>query len=125
MIVAPGPTPIARPEALIVATAGKSDVHITELVRFRVVVPSLYVPVAMNCSVPPTAIVGFAGETAIDTRLTTRSCVVPLTPPALAWIVVVPAIRPLARPDASMDATVESEEDHVAERVRSRVDPSL
>ena len=39
--VAPGPTPVASPEALIVATPGKSDVHMTELVRFRVVVPSL------------------------------------------------------------------------------------
>ena len=41
MIVAPAPTPVANPEALIVATDVKSDIHMTELVRFRVVVPSL------------------------------------------------------------------------------------
>ena len=125
MIVAPGPTPVANPEALIVATVGKSDIHMTELVRFRVVVPSLYVPVAMNCSVPPTAIVGFCGVTTIEVRLTTLSCVEPLMPPEVAWMVVVPAANPMADPDALIDATVELEEDHVADRVRSTLEPSL
>ena len=124
MIVAPGPTPVANPEALIVATPVKSDIHMTELVRFLVVVPSLYVPVAMNCSVPPTAIVGFSGVIAIEVRLTTLSCVEPLMPPEVAWMVVVPAANPLAEPIASIDATVEFEEDHVADRVRSTLEPS-
>src|SRR5215813_1379475 len=106
MIVAPAPTPVARPDALIVATDGESDIQVTTLVRFLVVVPSLYVPVAMNCSVPPTAIVGFGGSMAIEVRLTTLSCVEPLMPAELAWIVVVPTATPLAKPTASMDATV-------------------
>ena len=78
----------------------------------------------MNCNVPPTAIVGFCGVMAIEARLTTRSCVEPLMPPEVAWIVVVPAANPLAEPDASIEATVELEEDQVADRVRSTLEPS-
>ncbi len=39
--------PVARPEALTVATAELDEDHVTEVVRFCVV-PSLNVPVAMN-----------------------------------------------------------------------------
>ena len=65
MFVVPTPTPVARPVALIVAAEMFDDAHVTELVRFCIV-PSLNVPVAVNCCVRPLAIEGFDGVTAID-----------------------------------------------------------
>jgi hypothetical protein len=46
--VVPPATPRARPAALIVATAGVVEAHVTPVVR-AAVVPSLYVPVAVYC----------------------------------------------------------------------------
>lgn len=48
MVAVPCATLVAKPDALIVATEGLDDVHVT--VRFCIV-PSLYVPVAVNCCV--------------------------------------------------------------------------
>ena len=48
MVVEPVPAAVARPAALIVATVSAEELHVAVLVRFRVV-PSLNVPVAMNC----------------------------------------------------------------------------
>src|SRR5271157_4074404 len=61
----PVPTPVARPAVVIVATDVVADAHVTWLVRFAVEL-SEYVPVAVNCSVRPLAILGLAGVTAID-----------------------------------------------------------
>ena len=47
------------------ATEGVAETHVTWLVRVCVEL-SEYVPVAVNCSVPPLGTVGLAGETAID-----------------------------------------------------------
>jgi hypothetical protein len=56
------------PEALLtVATAGIEELHVTEPVRSWVVA-SLYVPVAVNCCVVPSAIEGAVGVTAIETK---------------------------------------------------------
>lgn len=51
----PCPTPVASPPAVRVATAGLDETHVTEKVRFCVL-PSEYVPVAVNRSVVPLAI---------------------------------------------------------------------
>src|SRR6202522_2365529 len=48
MVEVPTPAPIARPVALIVAVVVVPELHVTVLVRFCVV-PSLNVPVAVNC----------------------------------------------------------------------------
>ena len=48
MFVEPVPVPVARPAALIVATVTAEEPHVAVLVRFCVV-PSLNVPVAVNC----------------------------------------------------------------------------
>jgi len=57
IVVVPAPTAVATPAALIVATAGTLEVHVTELVMFCVVgcfaLPN--VPIAVNCAVCPTA----------------------------------------------------------------------
>jgi hypothetical protein len=48
IVEVPTPAPLARPAALIVAVAVVPELHVTVLVRFCVV-PSLNVPVAVNC----------------------------------------------------------------------------
>ena len=65
MVALPADTPVANPLALIVATAVLDDVQVTWLVIFCVL-PSEYVPVAVNCCVAPAVMVGFAGVTAIE-----------------------------------------------------------
>jgi len=102
----PTPCPVAKPPAVMVATAGVAEFHVTLEVRFWVL-PSLKVPVAANCCDAPLAIVGFTGATAIDCRVAavTVSRVLPLTDPEVAVIVEVPTPAPDAKPEALMVAT--------------------
>ncbi len=78
-------------------------------------------PVAVNCWVSPLAIDGFAGVTAMDTRVAavTVSVVVPLTLPDVALMVEVPVATAVASPPAVMVATLVVAELHVAVLVRS------
>jgi hypothetical protein len=48
IVVEPAPTAVARPAVLIVATVPAEELHVAVLVR-SCVVPSLKVPVAVNC----------------------------------------------------------------------------
>ena len=48
MVVAPFPMPVARPELETVPTEVRLEDHVAELVRLAVL-PSEYVPVAVNC----------------------------------------------------------------------------
>src|SRR5580765_1931653 len=62
----PGATPVARPPLLIAATRVLDELQVTlEVIVF--VVPSVYVPLATNGTVPPAAIVGLAGVTPMET----------------------------------------------------------
>jgi methylglyoxal synthase len=126
IVEVPTPAPVARPAALIVAVVVVTDDHVTVLVRFCVV-PSLNVPVAVNCCVAPLAIEGFAGVTAIDCNVAavTVSKVEPLIEEDVAVIVEVPTPAPLARPAALIVAVVVVPEDHVTVLVRFCVVPSL
>jgi hypothetical protein len=85
MVVDPVPTALASPAVLIVATAAAEELHVAVLVRFCVL-PSEYVPVAVNCCVLPLVIDAFAGVTAIDTSAggVTVSVVLPETVPEVA-----------------------------------------
>jgi hypothetical protein len=65
MLVVPAATAVAKPLAAIVATLVLEDTQVAVLVRFWVLL-SLYVPVAVNWSVPPTTTEGAAAVTAID-----------------------------------------------------------
>jgi type III secretory pathway component EscT len=119
IVVLPTATPVARPVAVIVATPVLLELHVTELVRFCVLL-SLYVPVAVNCCVAPGATDGLAGVTASDTSagaVTVRP-VDPLIEPKVAWIVALPVATPVARPAAVMLATPVLLELHVTELVR-------
>ena len=65
MTLLPTPTTVTSPEELIVATAGLDDVQVTRFVTSPVV-PSRYVPAAVNCFVKPTTPSAFCGPTEIE-----------------------------------------------------------
>ena len=67
--------PFARPPAAIVATLVLEEDQVTELVRFCVL-PSVSVPVAVNCWVSPAVKEGFAGVTATDFSVGTNTVIV-------------------------------------------------
>jgi hypothetical protein len=107
IVEVPAPAPVAKPAAVIVATAGVAELHVTLPVTFCVLL-SLNVPVAVNCWVRPLAIEGFAGVTAIDCKvaaLTVRT-VEPEIAPEVAEMVEEPTLAPVASPVALMVATV-------------------
>ncbi len=116
MVVLPAATLEARPCALMVAAAALDDVQVTVEVMSWVLL-SLKVPVAVNCLVVPTAMLEFAGVTAMETSVAavTVSDAVPLTPPDVAVMVAVPVPVLLANPMESMLATEVEDEDQVRE----------
>lgn len=132
IVVEPLPTPVASPfdpsVLLIVATVEGEELHLTEVVKSRVLL-SEYVPVALNCSVAPFVIVGFAGVTLSEVRVgdvdDTVSIVDPEIPFRAAWIVAFPGPTLVANPFRPavllIVATVEGEELHVTALVRSCV----
>jgi hypothetical protein len=122
----PTPAPVARPAVVIVAVVVVPDDHVTLDVRFCVL-PSLNVPVAVNCCVAPLVIEGFAGVTAIDCNVAavTVSRVEPLMDDDVAVMVEVPTPAPLARPAVLIVAIAVVPELHVTVPVRFCVVPSL
>jgi len=119
MVVLPVATPAAKPAPLIVATAVFVELQVTELVRFCVL-PSLYVPVAVNCWLIPLATDGVTGVTAIEANTggVTVRVVDPLMPPDVATITLLPVATALARPVALIAATPVLVELQVTELVR-------
>ena len=67
IVLVPAAMPVASPEVLIVATAVLDD---SQLAATAFVLPSLYVPVAVNCCVFPAVIEGLAGVTWIEESVT-------------------------------------------------------
>lgn len=103
-VAEPAATPVAMPLVLTVAIAVFDELHATDAVTFAVE-PSLYAPVAVNCSVPLTAMPGFAGVIAIAVRL-------------LGVFVCVEVDEPLMRPPPQpVPATMRREE--ARERIRT------
>jgi hypothetical protein len=106
-------TPIVVvPEAFVVASpawmGAFAIVATDELVELQCefivtscMVPSLNVPVAVNCCVEPVDTEGFTGLTAVLTSVPvpTVSVVVPVTPNAVAEMVTLPAFFPCTIPD--------------------------
>ena len=116
----PWPVPVARPPAVMLATALFDDAQTTLPVRSAVEL-SVYVPVAENGCVVPLAIVGFVGETATETSAAgpTVRLAPPVTAPTLAVICVVPCPVPLASPPVVTVATAEFDVAQVADPVKS------
>jgi hypothetical protein len=65
MVVLPDPMPVANPVEEMVATLVELEDQVATPVR-SVVVPSEFVPVAVNCWVAPTLIEAPVGVTAIE-----------------------------------------------------------
>jgi hypothetical protein len=91
------------------------------------VLPSLKLPTAVNRNRVPGAILGFAGNTEIETKVAglTVSVVEPSTPPNVAVITLVPLLQPVARPVLLMIATAETDELQLATLVMSCMLPSV
>ena len=91
MFAVPAATLVASPVLPTVAVDVVSDDQVADAVRFCVL-PSVKVPVAVNCCVVPSAIEAVWGVTAIETRVAvvTVNTVLPLTDPDVAVIVAVP-----------------------------------
>lgn len=118
MSVAPMPTAVARPNTLTVAFEASPDPQVTRVVRSWVDW-SLYVPVAVNCCVVPSAMLGVAGVTEIEDNvaaLTSRIAVADGddgqrdTLRHVAVIVAVPIPNPFAIPVPSTVATLALDE---------------
>jgi len=112
--------------SLIVATEGTVELHPPLGVRSWVV-PSLKVPVAVNCRAVPSGIDAVAGLIAIETRLAlvTVNVVDPVTGPEAALMVVDPGAMLEANPVLLIVAVAAVLEDHVAVLVKFCVLPSL
>jgi len=114
---------------LIVATAGFEEDQLTDVVKFCVL-PSVNVPVAVNCWLVPRAIAELVGVTAIVTSTAgpTVSVVEPLIVPKVAVMVDEPMATLCASPWLGtlllMVALVVEEELHVTWVVMFAVLPS-
>ena len=82
---------MTSPPLLTVAIVAADEVQVAVLVKFCVV-PSLYVPIAVNCCVYPAATDAVPGVTAIEanTGAVTVNVVEPWIVPEAAVIVVAP-----------------------------------
>ncbi len=126
IVAEPAAIAVARPfdpaALLMVAMPVFEELHITDEVRFCVVL-SEKVAVAVNCCFVPLAIDGAAGVTVIETSVAafTLRTVDPDISPELAVIVALPPSAPVATPLASIVATQVSDEFQAAVAVRSCV----
>ena len=125
IVTAPGLTAAASPLLLIVAHVTSDDFQLTSVVRFSVVLLER-VPVAVNCSVLPTARLVLAGVTAIDcnTAAVTVKPVEPVIPSKVAEIVTAPGLTAVASPLLLIVAHVTSDDFQVTSDVRFSVELS-
>jgi hypothetical protein len=129
IVVVPLAALVAVP-LVIVATVAFEDAQFTWPVRLCVV-PSLKLPVAVNCCELPRGIVAELGEIVIDERtaLVIVSDAVPTCPANTAVIVAFPGVTPRAKPLLQLTvsltvATAAGVDVHETDRVRSCVLPS-
>lgn len=79
IVTAPLATPLAMPPATV-ATVESELLHCTELDK-SFVLPSEYLPVAVNCWFPPGVIDAEPGVTAIEAKVGVGALPVPVVPP--------------------------------------------
>jgi hypothetical protein len=110
---------VAEPPLPIVATVAGDALQFTVAVR-SCVLPSLYVPLAVNCCVVPFAIEALAGliVIAVNTGGVTDNDAEPLIAPADALMLVAPGLRPTASPAPLTVATPTTEKVHCTALVR-------
>src|SRR3989441_845448 len=105
IVVVPAATPVTRPAAEPVATAGLLLAQVPA--RPRSGFPPASLGVAVSCTAPPTYTFGAVGLTATEAtgRLDTVTAAVPLWPSLVAVIVADPTARPVTSPLADTVAT--------------------
>lgn len=127
MLLEPVAVPMAKPAALILTAAEFDEAHVAVLVKFCVL-PSVNVPIAVNCTVVPLATEELLALMVIDCRVaavTAMANVLEVIPPWAAVMLLEPMAAPVAKPDALMLTIDGLEEVHVAVFVRFCVLPSL
>jgi len=130
IVVTPVPCVLANPTvpavSLIVATVATVELQCPLCVT-SCALPSVNVPIAVNCCCMPNGIAAAGGVIAIDTSAAavTVSCVELLIFPDVAVIVAVPKPALCASPVALIVAAIGVSEVHVAVLVRSCVPPSV
>src|SRR5438270_10401261 len=126
MYVVPAPMAVTSPVLPAVTTVVSLELQVAELVT-SCVLPSVYVPVAVNCWVVPLTIDAFAGFIAMEDTIggVTVNVAVPATLPEVAVMVVLPGLTLDASPEVLIVAVDAFEEFHVAVEVRSCWLPSL
>lgn len=99
MVAVPPFPAVTRPVVLTAPTEGVSELQVADEVT-SAVLPSLYVPMAVNCCVPPGASATFCGVIEIETScgLLTVRVVEAVTDPEVAVIVVVPPAALVTKP---------------------------
>jgi len=130
IVVEPSATAVARPlepaVLLTVATASNEELQVTDAVRSWLVLSDM-IPVAVNCRVVPTAMLGFVGAIWIDDSVAGVTVRVVLSEivPDVAEMTVEPAAKAVARPLEPAvlltEATVVSLELQVTDAVMSWV----
>lgn len=126
----PMPVLVASPAVVTVNTVVSLELQVTVLVR-SCVVPSEYVPNAVNCCFVPSATEALPGDTVSETSAAgvTVRVLEPVTDPEVAVIAVCPVPTLVARPPVTgallTVATVVTLEFHVAVPVMSCVVPSV
>lgn len=94
IVAEPTPVPVASPEPSTIVIVGPDDPQVA--LSKACVVPSLKLPVAVNCCVLPKARLELAGESVIDVRLAlvTVTGIVVEADPSVAVIVDCPGVNP-------------------------------
>lgn len=124
----PAATPVAAPLELIVAIDADDVLQVAATVAVE---PSLYLPVAVNCSVAPTFTLAVAGVTEIDVSVfvtvtvSTLRLALPMVPLSEAVTLVDPAATPVNRPLALIVAIDELPTAQFTVEVTLAVEPSL
>lgn len=127
MLLEPSADPVAKPAALMFTIVGLEEAQVAVFVRFCVL-PSLKVPVAVNCTVVPLGIEELPALTLIDcsvAAVTASAKMLEVIPLWIAVILLEPLAAPVARPVALILTAVGFELAHVAVLVRFCVLPSL
>ena len=125
IVVVPAVRAVDNPLPSTVATAVLEELQVTEWVTSWVV-PSERVPVAVNCWVVRSGMLGLAGVTAMEdkTEEVTIRMVPPETAPEVAVMIVEPGVRPLAKPVMLTVAIAVLDDSQIACVVISLVVPS-
>lgn len=122
MVVEPVATAVAVPAGVIVAHPGFDELQLTRLVKSWLTLLDK-TPVALNCWMVPTMLVGSTGVSVMDASADGVNVVEPEIFPDVAVIVVVPGatavVSPFVPEELLMVATPLFDEPHVTEVVRS------